>query len=324
MDSIEKAMSGRPRGPIRTPPPASAPPPAPPPVRDVVERAAYLTGASPDVAVVAPSSARRTQQSVTLDFEQIRAAGLLTPDTPRSRLKEEYRHIKRPLLINADGRGAMTVEHPNLVMVTSARAGEGKTFTACNLALSIASERNRTVLLVDADVIKPAVARTLGFEAELGLVDYLADDRLELADVLVDANVPSLTILPAGSQYHLSTELLAGERMRQLAAEMSARYPDRIVIFDSPPLLMTTEASILASLMGQVLVVVEAERTPQAQVKEALALLHPGRIVGLVLNKSRAFLSADSYGYGYGYGYGHGYGQDGDEGPAKHKGKRAG
>ena len=319
MDSIEKAMLARPRGPVRSSPP---PPVASPPAEDVIERMAHLTMGSPDlIATGAPGSAKRTQRSVTLDFERIRATGLLTPDTQRSQLKEEYRHIKRPLLINADGRGAMAIEHPNLIMVTSARAGEGKTFTACNLAMSIASERNRTVLLVDADVLKPAMDRTLGFEADLGLVDYLVDDQLELADVLVDTNVPSLILLPAGSQYHLSAELLAGERMRKLATEMSGRYPDRIVIFDAPPLLMTTEAGILASLMGQVLVVVEAERTPQSQVKAALDLLDANhQILGFVLNKSRSFFGADSYGYGYGYGYGH----DGDEGAAGRKGKPVG
>lgn len=321
MDSIEKAMLARQRGPVRSPPPPP-PPVTSSPAEGVIERMAHLTMGSPDlVATATPGSTKRTQRSATLDFERIRAAGLLAPDTQRSRIKEEYRHIKRPLLINADGRGATTVEHPNLIMVTSARAGEGKTFTACNLALSIASERDRTVLLVDADVIKPSLDRTLGFEAELGLVDYLVDEQLDLADVLIDTNMPSLTLLPAGSQYHLSAELLAGERMRKLAAELSGRYADRIVILDSPPLLMTTEASILASLMGQVLVVVEAERTPQSQVKAALDLLDSNRqIVGFVLNKSRAFFGADSYGYGYGYGYGH----DSDEGAAERKGKHSG
>lgn len=319
MDSIEKAMLTRQRGPVRSPPPPP-PPVTSPPAEGVIERMAHLAMGSPDfVATTASGSAKRTQRSVILDFERIRAAGFLAPDTQRSRIKEEYRHIKRPLLLNADGRGAMTVEHPNLIMVTSARPGEGKTFTACNLALSIASERNRTVLLVDADVLKPAMDRTLGFEAEMGLVDYLVDDQMELADVLVDTNVPSLTLLPAGSPYHLSAELLAGERMRKLAAELSSRYADRIVIFDSPPLLMTTEASILASLMGQVLVVVEAERTPQSQVKAALDLLDSNRqIVGFVLNKFHSFFGADSYG---GYGYGYGYGHDGDAGPTEHKGK---
>lgn len=323
MDSIEKAMLARSRHPVRPPAPSPSPPlpVVSPAVEDVIERAAQSTSSSLDLAAVKPGSAKRTQRSVSLDFERIRTVGLLAPDTQRSRLKEEYRHIKRPLLMNADGKGAMAVEHPNLVMVTSSCPGEGKTFTACNLALSIASERNRTVLLVDADVLKPAMDRMLGFEIELGLVDYLIDERLDMADVLVDTNVPSLTLLPAGSPYHLSAELLAGERMRKLAAEMSSRYTDRIVIFDSPPLLMTTEASILASLMGQVLVVVEAERTPQSQVRAALDLLDPNRqIVGFVLNKSRAFFGANSYGYGYGYGYGH----EGDESAAGRKDKHAG
>ena len=321
MDSIEKAMLTRSRGPERSPPSAPPLPAVSPAVVDMIERSAHLTAASPDMMTTAAlKTGKRTQRSVNLDFERIRTAGLLALDTQRSRIKEEYRHIKRPLLINADGKGATIVEHPNLVMVTSARPGEGKTFTACNLALSIASERNRTVLLVDADVIKPAIARTLGVEVELGLVDYLIDERLDLADVLVDTNVPSLTLLPAGSSYHLSTELLAGDRMHKLAAELSGRYADRIVIFDSPPLLQTTEASILASLMGQVLVVVEAEHTPQSQVQEALALLDSNQIVGFVLNKSPAFFGADSYGYGYGYGYGH----DGDEAAAGRKGERAG
>lgn len=316
MDSIEKAMLARPHGPVRPP----LTPVASPPTEDVIERIAHLPIVSPDMgAAAAQRAAKRTQRSVALDFERIRAAGFLIPDTQRSRIKEEYRHIKRPLLINADGRGAMPVEHPNLIMVTSARPGEGKTFTACNLALSIALERNRTVLLVDADVIKPAMARTLGFEAELGLVDYLVDERMELADVLVDTNAPSLTILPAGSQNYLSAELLAGERMRKLAAELSGRYADRIIIFDSPPLLMTTEAAILASLMGQVLVVVEAERTPQSQVKATLDLLDSNRqIVGFVLNKFRSLFGVDSYGYGYGYGH------DSDGGAPERKGQHAG
>ena len=302
MDSIEKAMLGRSQTLIR-PPPTPPPTPVMPPPRqeDVIERAIQRTTASTDLAAPENRTVQRTRRSVTLDFERFRAKGLLTPDAQRTRLKEDYRYIKRPVLLNADGKGAMTVTHPNLVMVTSALPGEGKTFTACNLAMSIASERNRTVLLIDADVLKPAVAQTLGFEAELGLVDYLVDDRLQLPDLLVDVNVPSLTILPAGSPYHLSAELLAGTRMRELAAELSARYPDRIVIFDSPPLLMTTEASILASLMGQVLLVVEAGRTPQSQVKDALTQLHADQLVGFVLNKSRAFFGSNRHGYGYGH-----------------------
>ena len=301
MDSIEKAMLGRTLGPVAPPLVETS---VLPEKRDVIERAAVgLTVAPPGGVASKPvTKVKRTERSVMLDFQRIQAANLLVPDTRRSRIKEEYRNIKRPLLMNVDGKGATIVEHANLIVVTSARPGEGKTFTACNLALSIATERNRSVLLVDADVIKPAVAKTLGFEADLGLVDFLIDDQLDLAEVLVDTNVPSLTVLPAGNQHHLSTELLAGENMQRLAVELSRRYPDRVVIFDSPPLLATTESSVLARLMGQVVMVVEAGRTQQSQVKEALALLDPNQIVGFVLNKTRGFLGPDYYGYGYGMG----------------------
>ena len=300
VDSIERAMFGRSLNPVVSPGATRTLPAK----SDLIERSA-MVDEPPVVPVVSPASYKRTQRSVMLDLEQIRAANLLVPDTHRSQIKEEYRHIKRPLLMNIDGKGATTSMQANLIAVTSARPGEGKTFTACNLALSIATERNRTVLLVDADVLRPTVTKMLGFEADYGLVDFLLDDQLELADVLVNTSIPSLTVLPAGSKHHLSAELLAGDSMRQLTAEMSQRYSDRIVIFDSPPLLATAEASILASLMGQVIIVVEAERTPQSQVKEALDMLNPNQIIGFVLNKSRDFFSSNYYGYGYGYQYAH-------------------
>ncbi|MER2556884.1 MAG: XrtA-associated tyrosine autokinase [Candidatus Competibacter denitrificans] len=303
MDSIEKAMFGRSVSAVTRPP--AVIPPVPQSREDVIERAVNLPSSAPITSPNLPEAHRRTRRSVTLDMERIRASGLLVPDSQRSRIKEEYRQIKRPLLMNVDGKGAAKVDHPNLIGVTSARAGEGKTFTACNLALSIASERNRTVLLVDADILRPAVAKMLGFEADQGLVDFLADDQMELADVLVSTNMSSLTILPAGSKHHLSAELLAGDNMHRLTAEMSQRYPDRIVIFDAPPLLATTEARILASLMGQVVMVVEAERTLQAHVKEALSLLNPNQISGFVLNKSRDLIASGYYGKDYGHPYDH-------------------
>lgn len=301
MDIIERAMRGDALKPREKPTAPSLP------MSDcLIERAAAIVKSPPALIPTPVVAPKRTQRSVVLDLERIRTLGLLVPDARRSRIKEEYRHIKRPLLMNAAGKGATIAEHTNLIMVTSARPGEGKTFTACNLALSIAAERDRTVLLVDADVIKPSVARMLGFETEQGLVDLLIDEQLELADVLIDTNVPSLTILPAGSTHHLSTELLASDNMRKLAIEMSRRYADRIIVFDAPPLLVTTEASVLASLAGQIVMVVEAGRTHQSQVQEALALLSPNQIIGFVLNKKRGILGADYYGYGYGYRYGYG------------------
>jgi len=246
---------------------------------------------------------KRTRRSVTLDLQRIRDAGMVVPDGNRSRIKEEYRHIKRPLLLNASGKGAAVRENPNVIMVTSSQPGEGKTFTSINLALSIAAERDRTVLLVDADVLKPTVSKFFGVESGQGLVDFLIDDTLDLADVLIETSVPSLTLLPAGNGHHLSTELLGSESMQALVREMSTRYSDRIIIMDSPPLLATTEARVLAGLVGQLVMVVESERTRQSMVKEALALLDPDMTVGFILNKSRGTLGNDYYGpYYYAYG----------------------
>ncbi len=261
----------------------------------------------PAVPSLRKGTGKRTRRSVTLDLQLVRQLGMLVPDAKRSRIKEEYRHIKRPLLMNASGKGATINDCPNLIMVTSAEPGEGKTFTAINLALSIASERDRTVLLVDSDVVKPTISKFFGSDLGPGLVDYLIEENLDLADVLVETNIPSLTVLPAGNAHHLSTELLASENMRQLTREMSQRYSDRIIIFDSPPLLATTEARVLANLVGQIVMVVEAEKTNQTKVKDALSLLSPDMIIGFVLNKTRSAIGASYYGrYYYYYGeYGH-------------------
>lgn len=240
-----------------------------------------------------------------LDEERLRQAGMVVPDSTRSKIKEEYRHIKRPLLMNAVGKGTSVLKHANLIMVTSSHPGEGKTFTAANLALSIAAERDKTVLLVDADVVRPSLGNLLGFSAEKGLVDHLIDPTLDISDLLIKTELPTLTILPAGTPHHLSTELLASTAMQQLTDELSSRYRDRIVIFDSPPLLPTTESCVLAHLMGQIVIVVEAERTTRRDVRESIERLGalPETSVGFVLNKTRHEMDPGYYGYGYGYGY---------------------
>lgn len=241
---------------------------------------------------------------VILDFERLAELGMVTPETARSGIASEFRAIKRPLLKSAFGQGETPLSDGNMIMVTSAQPGEGKTFVSINLALSIAMEMDTTVLLIDADVVRPSVSRTLGLPPMAGLVDYLLDGDRDISDLLLKTNIPKLTILPAGRQHHHSTELLHSEAMRQLTREMARRYPDRIVLFDSPPLLATTEAAVLAGMMGQVLVVVEAEKTSQDAVNSALELLDPSLHVSFILNKMVRSKSAGSY-YGY-YGY---YGQ---------------
>lgn len=240
-----------------------------------------------------------SQPRIELDFEKLKQAGMVTPDAERSQIAEEFRHIKRPLLLNAFGEGAIHAANSNLMMVTSARPSEGKTFTTINLALSIALERDLTVLLVDADVAKPSVARVLNYPGTAGLVDYLADRDRPLSDLILQTSLPKLRILPSGRRHAHSTELLASESMSQLVQELAQRYPDRVVLFDSPPLLATSEAVVLAGLMGQVVMVVEAGKTKREELNEALTLLNPNQYVGLVLNKSSKPFGADYYYGGY-------------------------
>jgi protein-tyrosine kinase len=238
---------------------------------------------------------------IDIDLVRLRAAGFITPDTPGSLTAEEFRVLKRPLLANVMGPAA-PIRNANLIMVTSALPGEGKSFTAVNLAMSIAMELDRTVLLVDADVARPSLPRVLGLPEQKGLMDVLQDKSLKLSDVLLRSNIDKLTILTAGTQDVHATELLASEAMGRLLNEMARRYPDRVIIFDSPPLLMTTESRVLATRLGQIVFVVRAEQTPQSAVKEALATIETCPVKLMVLNQTRN-VEHVAYGYEYGYGY---------------------
>jgi exopolysaccharide/PEP-CTERM locus tyrosine autokinase len=253
------------------------------------------------------SDAPADGHDVSIDLQALRQRGFLTPDGERTAVAEEFRMIKRPLLANAFGKSAALVESGNLIMVTSARAGEGKTFTAVNLAMSIAMEMDKTVLLVDADVARAQVHKILGSPSGPGLIDLLLDDKMDVGDVLLRTSVPKLRLIPMGRYHPHSTELLASAEMLRLTRELASRYPDRVVIFDAPPLLVTSEASVLAGLMGQIVFVVQSERTPQGDVKDALELLDQAKPIGLVLNKIRRGIGGYGYGAGYGYGYGYGY-----------------
>lgn len=296
---IEKAMDRLASSEDSTPAPSSPP--------DNPEATVVRAAASREAArEAAPGGGRE----VTIDLARLKQANFITPDGERSLLAEEYRLIKRPLLANAFGKGAGLVDHGNLIMVTSARAGEGKTFTSVNLALSIAMEMDKTVLLVDADVGRARVHKVLGTPSGPGLIDLLLDETLDVGDVILRTNIPKLRLIPMGRYHPHSTELLASADMLRLTHELANRYSDRIVIFDAPPLLLTSEAVVLAGLMGQIVYVILAEKTPRGAVRDALALLDPAKPIGLVLNKNRRGIGGDSY---YGYGYGYGYGDHGKD-----------
>ena len=234
---------------------------------------------------------------VILDLARFSQLGGLTPDKKKKQIAEEFRMIKRPIITNAFNLGAGKIKNGNLIMVTSALAGEGKSFCAVNLAMSIAMEMDHTVLLVDADVASPSIPKKLGFQAGKGLLDILLDDKLELADVMVRTNVEKLSILTAGTANPHATELLASQSMNRLLGDIAQRYRERIVIFDSPPLLLTTESPVLATKMGQIVLVVEADATPQKAVIEALRHIESCEVVNLILNKFKYSSGAGYYGH---------------------------
>ena len=284
---------------------ASIPENAPIPVARVAVTAPVIAEPAPGPAPAPASVSRR----VEIDLDALAAAGIVSPNAPRSQIADQFRVIKRPLISNAMGKGASVIANGNLIMVTSAIAGEGKSFTAINLALSIATELDNTVMLVDADVARPSVLRVLGLPPSPGLLDLVLDESIDMSSVLLKTNIDKLSILPSGTPHERATELLASDAMIRLLKNVASRYPDRIVIFDSPPLLLTTEARVLASHMGQIVMVVKAESTLQADVQNALSAIHSCPVKLLVLNQART-ASNGGYGYGYGYGYGsYGYGQ---------------
>ena len=266
---------------------------------------APLATAAPAV-VVAPTPAAeaapgRSPKKVELDLAHMRDSGMVTAAGGRTTLVEDFRIIKRPLIKRAFAERTPGDKPGNLIMITSSLPGEGKTYCAINLAMSIAMELDNTVLLVDADVARPSVLRVLGLPAHRGLMDLLLDDKLDMGDVMLRTNVDTLSILPAGTNNPRATELLASHTMSAFVAEIANRYPDRIVIFDSPPLLLTSEAHVLASHMGQIVVVVESETTTQHAVKESLRQLEGLSNVNLIYNKTREFPGVEeTYDYHYG------------------------
>ena len=269
---------------------------------DVPSTAANVpaTPAAVAVAEPAPAASRRHE----LDMTRLAQQGIVTPSAERSHLADELRVIKRPLLRNVAGKGVAPVKNGNLIMITSAVPGEGKSFTAANLAMSIAMELDHTVLLVDADVARPSLPTLFDLPPSKGLLDVLVDPSLDLSQVMLRTNIERLSILPSGLRQTHATELLASEAMANLLEELATRYADRVIIFDSPPLLVTTEARALASHMGQVVLVVRAERTTHAEVRHALSLIDLAPVKMLMLNQA-ADPNANGHGYGYGYGYGY-------------------
>ncbi len=235
---------------------------------------------------------------VSLDREALRQMELLPPTTLERQIGSQYQQIKRPLVASALGRTEQPLSQANLIMLASALPGEGKTFTSLNLALSMAAEKDVKVLLVDADVAKPHITRLLGLENEPGLLDLLSDSTLTAESLVLPTNIPGLSVLPSGAFRDNATELLASSRMTQIVAELGDPRRRRIVLFDSPPLLLSTESQALLHAVGQVVLVVRADFTPQKAVLEALEFIQT-KPTSLILNQSENATAASYYGYGH-------------------------
>lgn len=246
----------------------------------------------------APAGALRGK----VDREALRDAGFVLPDAPVSGLAEEFRIIKRQLLQAASGKSGIPADKRQTILVCSASPDEGKTFCAVNLALSLASEKDVEVLLVDGDVAKPEILSILGMEGGPGLIDAIADPACHPNDFVIQSDIDRLSVLPAGRQANNVPELLASERTRHVLAALTENHPRRIVIFDSPPALMASPASVLAGKVGQVMMVVRADKTTEADLREAIGLLSGCETISLMLNGAGFPATGRRFGSYYGYG----------------------
>jgi protein-tyrosine kinase len=258
-------------------------------------------GRAQPTAVIQPS--RAPLQSGLIDLVALGEAGFIVPGAPPSPLSEEFRLVKRQLLLSAfGGRNTPALDKGRLILMCSAQPNEGKTFCSVNLALSMAAETEIEVLLVDADVAKPEILSTLGLAGGRGLMDALADPGIDAEDLIIGTNVPGLSVLPAGRQSNNDTELLASDRTPYLIDQLAARHPRRIILFDSAPALAASPASVLALHVGQIMLVVRADQTSESELREALAMLEGNARIQMVLNGVSFGGSTRKYGYYYGFG----------------------
>jgi len=251
----------------------------------------------------AKATSQASSRTITLDRNRLRAAHVIDWTGARTQLSEELRVIKRQLLRQAFPSPGAARAGANLVMITSARPGEGKTFTSLNLALGIATEPGRHVLLVDADTSRQGVGEVIGLGDQRGLLDVLSGNERELSQVMLRTDIPNFALVPAGVARDDAAELLAGSRMAALLREMSLRYSDRIILIDAPPCLVSSDPLILAGVVGQVLMVIEAERTQRDEIAFALEMVKECQNVSLILNKVQVTndVSLGLYGSYYGF-----------------------
>ncbi len=299
---IERAADlydfGRLKTPLTMPPPGNS---QVEPVQSVPQAAPQPVAHQPVLQPVASSALQGPV--VDLDAAMLRQAGFILPDSAPSILSEEFRLVKRQLLLSAfGGRKTSAVDRGRAILVCSSQPNEGKTFCAVNLALSMASESEIEVLLVDADVAKPEVLSTLGLPGGPGLLDVLADPNADPEAAIIRTSIPKLSVLPAGRQSHNDTELLASDRTQKVIDALMSRNPRRVIVFDTAPALAASAASVLAAHVGQVLLVVRADRTTDTELRESVSLLSGCPHLQLMINAVSYTGNNQKFGSYYGYG----------------------
>jgi protein-tyrosine kinase len=254
-----------------------------------------------DVAPVAkkpmPAARIRPVDPAKIDRDALAEGGMLVPGGPVTALAEEFRLVKRQLLATGADIAKRDEDAARMILLCSAQPGDGKTFCAINLALSLAAERDLNVLLVDADFNKPDILGRLGLKAERGLLDALGDASIDPETLVIATDVPQLSILPAGTRTNADTELLRSDRARAVLDALLAADPDRILLFDSPPALAASSAAVLATLVGQTVLVVRADRSSEADLREAVALLDGCAEIQLLLNATTYRAEGPRFGY---------------------------
>jgi exopolysaccharide/PEP-CTERM locus tyrosine autokinase len=236
-----------------------------------------------------------------IDREKLASLGIIVPDSDATETSEEFRIVKRRILSAAfDGPDGAPTNRGNMVLVNSAHPGEGKTWCAINLAMSLAAEQDMDVLLVDADFGKPAICERLGLPEGTGLMDALVDPQVPIEQAVLRTDIPSLSVLPAGRHVRNDTEFVASERTAQVLERLNANTGRRIIIFDSPPALAASPASELARHVGQTLLVVRADRTTEAALRDAVNLLSACPNIRLLLNGVKFSSSGRQFGSYYG------------------------
>jgi exopolysaccharide/PEP-CTERM locus tyrosine autokinase len=289
---------------VRPAPLEESRPASPKPVGEIVRSAsAAARTSSPPVSAPRPSTPqpRETGRRGIVDSASLAEAGYILPDAPVTGLAEEFRIIKRQLLLGVGKPGASD-EKSRSILICSAQPDEGKTFCAVNLALSLASEKDIDILLVDGDFPKPEILSTLGLEGEKGLIDAIADPDIDPESLVIATDIGGLSVLPAGSHVNNVTELLSSSRTREVLTALTSANPRRLVLFDSPPALVASPATVLATHVGQLVMVVRADRTTEADLKEAVGLLSGCEDISLILNGAGFAANGRRFGSYYGYG----------------------